>query len=307
MNRPIRVELSAVLVALAGEGRETTPYVLTSPGPDLPTRSFDPDEHRTLELSLRDWVEGTTGLRLGFVEQLYTFGDSARETQMMAGEAHTVSIGYLAIVSMQAARKPGSDWRPWGQFFPWEDRREGVPEVLEQDILPRLHKVERGSAFQDRVRLAFGLEGYPWRDELVLERYELLYGAGLVAEHYSDRGAALPQGLPAFGRALPVDHRRILATGIGRLRAKLKYRPVLFELMADTFTLGDLQDAAEAVTGQSLHKQNFRRMITKSGLIEPTGTMAQHRAGRPAAEYRFAREAEWDRRLATVRFGGARR
>lgn len=304
--RGIRVELSAVLVALAGQGRHTRPYVLTAGG-DLPSRGFDPDEHRTMELSIRDWVAGTTGLRLGFVEQLYTFGDRARDARPAPGAMHTVSIGYLAVVPMAAERKEGSDWRPWGQFFPWEDRREGGPELLAAGILPRIARMDLTPVQRERAALAFGLEDNAWRDELVLERYEFLYGVGLMPEHHLDRGQAVPEGLEAFGQALPLDHRRILATGMGRLRAKLKYRPVLFDLMDETFTLGDLQDAFEAVTGQSLHKQNFRRMITGSGLVEPTGAMAQRAAGRPAAEYRFAKEAEWERKVSTVRFGGARR
>ncbi|MGB0497343.1 MAG: NUDIX hydrolase, partial [Rubricella sp.] len=163
------------------------------------------------------------------------------------------------------------------------------------------------AGFGDRVALAFALDGQKWRDDLVLERYELIYAAGLVPERHVDRGRPAPRDLPKLGQPLPLDHRRILATGLGRLRAKLKYRPVLFDLMPERFTLGDLQDAAEAVTGQPLHKQNFRRMIQASGLVEPTGGTVAGRAGRPAAEYRLTREAEWERRIATVRFGGARR
>jgi hypothetical protein len=208
---------------------------------------------------------------------------------------------------MTAERKPGSDWMPWGQFFPWEDQREGRSPVLTEEILPRLESVALSPEQRDRAALAFGLSGQSWRDELVLERYELLYSLGLVHERYRDQAENVPMNLPGFGQSLPVDHRRILATGIGRLRAKLKYRPVLFDLMPATFTLGDLQDAAEAVTGQGLHKQNFRRMISGSGLLEPTGAMIRREAGRPAAEYRFAKEAEWEHKVATVRFGGARR
>ena len=116
-----------------------------------------------------------------------------------------------------------------------------------------------------------------------------------------------PPDLPALGATAPRDHRRILATAIGRLRGKLKYRPVLFELMGETFTLTELQHAAEAVSGMALHKQNFRRMVGRSGMIEPTGTSSTRLGGRPAAEYRFGAEAIWERRAAAVRFGGARR
>ena len=91
------------------------------------------------------------------------------------------------------------------------------------------------------------------------------------------------------------DHRRILATGIARLRAKIKYRPVVFELMAPDFTLGHLQRAVEALAGRRLHKQNFRRLIDQQGLVEETGAMSAGTGGRPAKLYRFRREVVLER------------
>ena len=85
------------------------------------------------------------------------------------------------------------------------------------------------------------------------------------------------------------DHRRILATGIARLRAKIKYRPVVFELMAPEFTLLQLQRSVEALAGRLLHKQNFRRLIEQQELVEETGAMATATGGRPAKLYRFRR------------------
>ncbi|MEO0999287.1 MAG: NAD regulator [Pseudomonadota bacterium] len=301
MTRPITVELVAVVVALGGAAG-TEPRVLTAPGGDLPARAFDPDEHPTMERALRDWVATETGLALAYVEQLYTFGDGARRR---GAEAHRVSIGYLAIVP-PAEGRTGS-WARWARFFPWEDRRDGVPPLLAEALAPALAAWAPEAGARERVALAFGLDGAAWRDELVLERYELLYEARLVAEAWRDRGEEVPATLPPSGDALPRDHRRILATGIGRLRAKLKYRPVLFELMPEAFTLTDLQRAAEAVSGQRLHTQNFRRMVTQSGLVEPTGATSRRRGGRPALEYRFAAGADWEVRVAPVRFGGARR
>ena len=86
------------------------------------------------------------------------------------------------------------------------------------------------------------------------------------------------------------DHRRILATGIARLRAKIKYRPVVFELMPPSFTLGQLQYAVEALAGRRLHKQNFRRLIEQQDLVEETGAVATETGGRPAKLFRFRRD-----------------
>jgi hypothetical protein len=104
--------------------------------------------------------------------------------------------------------------------------------------------------------ITFGLDGAAWNEDLVLQRYELLYEAVLVKESPHTSSSAL-----LLGDAMHHDHRRILATGMARLRAKIKYRPVVFELMPPTFTLLQLQVAVEALAGRGLHKQNFRRLI----------------------------------------------
>ena len=101
----------------------------------------------------------------------------------------------------------------------------------------------------------------------------------------AEAGAADTPG----GSRMTGDHRRILATGIARLRAKIKYRPVVFELMAREFTLLQLQRTVEALAGRLLHKQNFRRLIELQELVEETGAMATATGGRPAKLYRFRR------------------
>jgi hypothetical protein len=308
--RPVKVELSAVIVVLQADESQARPMVLTPAGPqgrDLPTAAFDPDRHRTLHEALADWVEGHTGLHLDYVEQLYTFGDPRRSAARDPDQPHLVSIGYLALVRPELALR-ASDWTPWLHWFPWEDRRDGPPALLADAILPGMTAWAGADPDRrERVEVLFASGVDPWRDELTLERYELLYSARMVREAWRDRGEAPPPDLPTLGAAAPRDHRRIIATAIGRLRGKLKSRPVLFELMGPTCTRYELQRAAEAGTGVALHQQNFRRMVERSGLIEPTGALSTRLGGRPAAEYRFGAEAEWERRAAAVRFGGARR
>jgi hypothetical protein len=99
------------------------------------------------------------------------------------------------------------------------------------------------------------------------------------------------------------DHRRILATAIARLRAKLKYRPVVFELMPDEFTLTELQRTVEAISGRHLHKQNFRRLVETAALVEPTGETSTATGGRPAARFRFRREVVQERPAPGLRLG----
>ena len=125
----------------------------------------------------------------------------------------------------------------------------------------------------------------------MLDRYELLYEAGLVAEAARDGQSDNPSQCPALGLSMASDHRRILATAISRLRGKIKYRPVVFELMPELFTLSALQQVVEAIVGYRLHKQNFRRALDRTGFVEGTGRMESRTGGRPAELFRYRREA----------------
>jgi hypothetical protein len=312
-HNAVPVELTAVVVAVTDE----EPRVLTIRGPGrldaLPTGPFE-SGHRTLQIGLRSWVERQTHHPLGYVEQLYTFADRDRTGNDDAGE-RLVSISYLGLTREQPAagnaRCPREDeagetpavpgWQSWYPFLPWEDWRDGPPAVVGRIIAPRLRAWAKSadcSAAQlerkNRVEITFGLSGRAWNDELALQRYELLFEAGLVPEarrrvHVAD---------PAPGAAMMHDHRRILSTGVARLRAKIKYRPVVFELMPESFTLLALQRTVEALAGQRLHKQNFRRLIDQQGLVEDTGGVATQTGGRPARLVRFRRDVLLERAVA---------
>ena len=88
---------------------------------------------------------------------------------------------------------------------------------------------------------------------------------------------------------MALDNRRILATALSRLRGKLAYRPVVFDLLRE-FTLLRLQRVVQALAGVRLHKQNFRRMLAANELVEPTGRLENFGRGRPAELYRFRRD-----------------
>ena len=289
-----------------------------APRARLPFGPFDPLAHRTFEIGLRAFVTAQTGLTVGYVEQLYTFGDRGRHAQPDDTAAHMVSIGYLALTRMpeskMALTATGAGFAPWYRFFPWEDWRDRRPDVLDKVILPllgewagRAGRPEPGRALdrRERLRLCFGAGGSPWDEEKALDRYELLYEAGLVEEARRDgRAAALARSsIPMLGEPMRFDHRRILATAIARLRAKLKYRPVVFELMPPEFTLTELQRTVEAISGRRLHKQNFRRLVEAAALVETTGETSTATGGRPAALYRFRREALQERPAPGLRLG----
>jgi hypothetical protein len=229
------------------------------------------------------------------------------------------SIGYLALTRTtdSVLQAKGASFEPWYRFFPWEDWRIARPEIIERAILPELVRwaaeneapeTARALPRKDRVRFYFGTEGAAWDEERVLDRYELLYEAGLVEEARRDgRPAALARAAPPMlGTSMRFDHRRILATAIARLRAKLKYRPVVFELLPAEFTLTELQRTVEAISGRHLHKQNFRRLVETGTLVEPTGVTSTQTGGRPAALFRFRREVLQERPAPGLRVTGRR-
>lgn len=288
----VRVGLNAVILAVTRD----EPRVMTVPwSPEsqaiasddsatmaaLPFGDLDAEGDRTLDLSLRRWVHQQTGLDLGYVEQLYSFGDRLRDPRESVEGVRVLSIAYLALVREEAIPPEiAANWRNVYDFLPWEDWRSGPPRLPEmEEALARWSETDRHTR-QLRAQVTFGLHGSPWDGERVLERYELLYEVGLVQEASGHMG---------LGESMGLDHRRMLATALARIRGKLRYRPVIFEMLPEEFTLLRLQKAVEALAGVPVHKQNFRRLVEQGGLVEGTGHKIVAR-GRPAELFRFRRD-----------------
>lgn len=296
--------MAVVVAIVAGQ-----PAVLTVPdGRALPSGPLL-EGHRSLQTAVRAWVEEQTGLTVGYLEQLYTFADRGRD----GGGARIISVSYLGLVRGLNAK--GGSWHSWYSYLPWEDRR-GDDSLLTDVVAPLLRPWAEagGPARAERCAVDFGLDQRPWQADLTLQRYEALWEAGLVPESPAERrqeaGAAgrrvewwQDPGLP--GVRMDGDHRRVLATGIARLRTKIQYRPVVFELMPEEFTLGQLQACVEALAGQEVHTQNFRRVVEQQQLVEETGGRAAT-GGRPARLYRFRQEVLQEHRAAGTKLPRSR-
>ncbi|MFQ5460238.1 MAG: hypothetical protein ACE5EL_05555 [Anaerolineae bacterium] len=315
----VRVGLSAVVLAVTEgmprilcvprpSGAEAPGRRAPGPGPGatlwaLPSGPLDVVADATLELGLRRLVREQTGLGLGYVEQLYTFGDRGRDPDRMRRGVRDLSVAYLALT--REVDGEGTSWQDAYSFLPWEDWRRGCPPVVAEAIQPAVRAwvaAASGAALRgrrERAEVTFGLGGAAWDGERVLERYELLYEIGLLAEK---REGEAPGGL---GAPMALDHRRILATALGRVRGKIKYRPVVFELVPDRFTLLALQHVVEALAGIRLHKGNFRRLVDRGGLVEGTGARDPGTGGRPAELFRFRRDVLRERRAPGVGLPGA--
>jgi 8-oxo-dGTP diphosphatase len=83
------------------------------------------------------------------------------------------------------------------------------------------------------------------------------------------------------------DHDLILGAAVQRLRGKLDYTPVGYQLLPEAFTLYQLQKVHETVLGRRLNKDSFRRRMLATGELEPTGDSQTDVVHRPAALYRY--------------------
>lgn len=291
------VELVTVLTAVT---QQKARVLTVHNGTLLPSGSLSPIHH-SLQAGVRDWVEKQTAQPMGYVEQLYTFVDTTRQN---AQGLAVLYVSYLGLVKEANEQTLSSDaiWQDWYDYFPWEDYCQFKHQsfILEA-LYAWANQAEQTSEYQERlnrIKLCWGIEPYTWSEEYVLLRYELLYETGLIIE------SAMPRtdfDFSITGRAMQRNHRRVLATALARLRAKIKYRPVIFELMPPQFTLLQLQKSVEALTGCALHKQNFRRQVQQHNLIEAVDGSTLQERGRPAQLYRFKEDVLLERLLLNTR------
>jgi 8-oxo-dGTP diphosphatase len=104
-------------------------------------------------------------------------------------------------------------------------------------------------------------------------------------------GPVTVQGTRGEELPLAFDHAEILGMAVKRVRGKLDYTPIGFQLLPATFTLLDLQRVHETVLGRPLNKDSFRRRMLASGQLEATGESQKDVDHRPAELYRFARRS----------------
>lgn len=299
------VELTACLLSVDGE----EPVVLLDKRcltkARFPSVAFDPEAHECLDGGVRKWLLNNTGLETGGLEQVHTARRSS-ETDAVGDVSPALSIGFLGLVPPQQRSMVTSGvWRSCLDFMPWEDRRRQggltgherigrmLLERLQASTLVGEQALERRSR---RIRHAFGLDGAPWDETATLERCALVHSLAPGLGDVDGLASEAPEPVD-----MVADHLQILAAAIGRLRARLRVRPIPVDLVPPVFTLLDLQRSAEAILGPSLHKQNFRRYVEGAGVIEATGTMRQQTGGRPAQLFRFRREGLLERRLASRR------
>ena len=118
---------------------------------------------------------------------------------------------------------------------------------------------------RDRLRLCFGEGGLPGTRKKCWSATNFFMKPAWCRNSRRDGGKDISARPPELGTPMIFDHRRILATAIARLRGKLKYRPVVFELMAPSFTLLELQRTVEALVGRPAAQAEFPPPGRRSG------------------------------------------
>lgn len=137
--------------------------------------------------------------------------------------------------------------------------------------------------------------GQPDRDprtRVITIAYFAIVPADAIKQHQAGSDAAetawhAMSNLPE----LAFDHALILEYALTRLRYKLEYTTVGFELLPDVFTLSELQHAYELILGEALDKRNFRRKILSADILEDTGKKKREGEGRPAQLFRYKKDA----------------
>jgi len=277
----LSLDFTTVLFSLKNE---EIPVVALS-AKTLPRVQFEPQDKEPLEKALRRKLQEITGLTLGYMEQLYTFGNYGRLKK--STDTREVSIAYVSLVKDPTRLHSTYEWIPLYDILPWEDLRNFNRQIIQKSLKNFASQSKLNS---DRVKIAYDLFTHDtishWDRERVHERFEILFDAGLVDENGKNA---------VQSTALCFDHRRIVASALSRLRGKIRYRPIVFELMNEEFTLYELQLVVEALSGENLHKQNFRRLVEQSDLVEPLGRSSKEKRGRPAEVFRFRREVLLER------------
>lgn len=160
---------------------------------------------------------------------------------------------------------------------------ESLDDAASRAIAPHM---DRHQAYLEQLYTY----GHPNRQGSAGRSVSVAYFA-LVPAHAFHSGATGAAWFPLLALpALTGDHADIIAYALRRLRYKLEYSAAAFQLMAEEFTLSELQHTYEIILGEKLDKRNFRRRILEAGIIEPT----PHRRsgeGRPARLYRYRPDA----------------
>ncbi len=190
----------------------------------------------------------------------------------------------LQLLLIQRAQPPfRGSWALPGGFV---DMHETTDEAARREL-----EEETGltDIFLEQLYTFSGVDRDP-RERVVSVAYFALVRADAHAPAAASDAAAASWFDVGDLPELAFDHHDIISVALQRLRGKIQYQPLGFELLPEQFTLRELQGLYEIVLGKELDKRNFRRKLQSMGVLEETDDFEQGVPRRPARLYRFNRQ-----------------
>ncbi|MBU5484440.1 NUDIX domain-containing protein [Clostridium sp. MSJ-11] len=210
----------------------------------------------SLEVSARKKLKEKTGIDNVYTEQLYTFGDVYRDKR-----TRVISVGNIALVEKSSIRLKEGDLQEKSRWF-WINKTlissEKYEEYIENKHLLSIKSI----------------------DERIIMNYEVTEKIGRDIFRNKETAYRL---LDNSTEELAFDHYKILDYGIDRLRNKVEYTPIAFNLLPRVFTVKELQNVYEAIMGREI--LNFRRKMGE--MIIETDEKIEGKPFRPAKVFKF--------------------
>ena len=199
----------------------------------------------------------------------------------------TLRDGDLCVLLVKRARWPfEGEWAIPGGFIHMDESLEDAArrELAEETGF------DVGEVYLEQL-YTFGRPGRDPRTRVITVAYmAVVPSSELQPQAGDDAAEAEWWSMYNLPEKLAFDHTDILEYALTRLRYKLEYTAVGFELLPQEFTLAELQTAYEIILGEELDKANFRKKLARGNVVEPTGRFRQT-AGRPAELYRYREDA----------------
>ena len=194
----------------------------------------------------------------------------------------TVAEGRLDVLLIQMKQEPFDGvWALPGGLIDDGERLDGAAaRILEEQTGLRHVYLEQLYSFDDESRDPSGRV-------VSIAYFSLVQRHGLelrTTDKYRQVRFWSVEGLPG---KLAYDHETILGYARARLTAKVQYTNVMWSLLPEKFTLGQLQAAYETVLSRRLDKRNFRKKVSSLGIVEASGEKSTGGRHRPAMLYRF--------------------
>ncbi|MDO5154708.1 MAG: NUDIX domain-containing protein [Eubacteriales bacterium] len=214
----------------------------------LPGGFVDIDEN--IDVAAYRELQEETNITNVYMEQLYTFGDVGRDKRM-----RVISIAHMALIPPDSVKPIAGDDAEDVAWFTVEKRKDSNLE-----------------------------------EQLILTNEELNLKYVYKVENTIRKNGVVSVATPSIiaseeNNKIAFDHIEIINMGIDRLRNKVEYVPIAFNLVPEKFTLNDIQKVYEVILGRKLVKQNFRKWIDR--FVEELPEKQVSVGHRPATLYRY--------------------